>query len=144
VILWQCVLLTTNSFSAQARGSEVWTYQKLFDKADIVIIGRSLSTEDTQEITALEKVYDVVGLSSTISVRLVLKGDPDLASVVLHHYRRKKYEPPPESLSLVRFKSNQARYLMFLKREKDGRYAPVSGQVDPALFSILKVEGIAD
>ena len=34
--------------------------------------------------------------------------------------------------------------LLFLKKEADGRYAPVCGQNDPGLFSVLRLEGIAN
>src|SRR5260221_611500 len=35
-------------------------------------------------------------------------------------------------------------YLLFLKKEADGKYAPVCGQNDPGLFSVLRLEGIAN
>jgi hypothetical protein len=35
------------------------------------------------------------------------------------------------------------RFLLFLRREADGRYCPVSGQTDPTLFSVVKLEGVA-
>ena len=31
-------------------------------------------------------------------------------------------------------------FLMFLTKEKDGRYVPVTGQVDPALFSVIELK----
>ena len=35
------------------------------------------------------------------------------------------------------------RFILFLKLESDGRYAPVSGQTDPALFDVVKLNGMA-
>jgi len=46
--------------------------------------------------------------------------------------------------SLASFDAKEhTRYLLFLHREADGRYSPVSGQTDPAFFSAVKLEGIA-
>ena len=36
-----------------------------------------------------------------------------------------------------------AKFLLFLVKEKDGRHAPVTDQVDPAVFSVLKLNGAA-
>jgi ankyrin repeat protein len=86
----------------------------------------------------------VVGLSSEFDVSLVLKGDSSLKSLVVHHYRLAK----PEVLmmnapSLIAFDPlARARYMLFLKREPDGRYAPL-GQMDPGLSSILQLKGSA-
>jgi len=43
---------------------------------------------------------------------------------------------------LVQMRSNPC-YLMFLVAEPDGRHAPVTGQTDPATFSILEARGFA-
>jgi|ERR1043165_8339732 hypothetical protein len=116
----------------------------MFDAADVVIVGKPNSTVDTDEKRELSGVQ-TIGQSSEISVRLVMKGPKDLKKITLHHYR----EPgPPLALfgdNLLRFDPKKyERYLLFLKLESDGRYAPVTGQTYALRGSVLKLEGTAD
>ena len=72
-----------------------------------------------------------------------MKGGKDIRTLVLHHYR---LEDPKTAVwnapALAAFDPNDYhKYLLFLKKEADGRYAPVSGQTDPTMFSIIKLEG---
>jgi hypothetical protein len=85
---------------------------------------------------------EVVGLSTEFQVRLVLKGDKGMNKFVLHHYRLKHEEPTINGPQLVVFDSKvwSRPYLLFLLRERDGRYAPVTDQTDPALYSIIQLE----
>ncbi len=78
-----------------------------------------------------------------------MKGDKTLKTIVLHHYRLK--DPtriPPNGPDFVSFKppfdlEKSERFMLFLKRESDGKYAPVSGQIDPALWDVVKLSGMA-
>lgn len=83
----------------------------------------------------------VIGESTEFQVGVVLKGDQNLKSYVLHHYRLAN--PSGVGLNgpvLVSFDSKpRGHYLLFLTHEADGRYAPVAGQVDSAK-SIFKLE----
>jgi hypothetical protein len=124
------------------------TYQQMYDRADLVAIGRPISTEDTAERGRLPggpTSWEVVGLSTEISISLVLKGDKSLNRFTLHHYRQA--DPGQELMDGPNFvtfsKKGSKAFLLFLKREPDGRYAPVSGQEDPALFAITELNGKA-
>jgi hypothetical protein len=81
---------------------------------------------------------------------MVMKGDKSLNKLVLHHYRLRN--PPLDDPNavlvngplLASFNPKQnTRFLLFLHRQSDGRYSPVSGQYDPAGFSIVKIDGLA-
>jgi hypothetical protein len=137
---------------AQARLMTPWSYQELYDKADLVIIAKPISTQDTAEKTTLPNIapdVHVVGLSTEFEISVVMKGDKNLKKITLHHYRladpNEQFDNGPNlvSFDLPKNQSISTRFLLFLRLEKDGRYAPVSGRTDPALFSVLKLGGIA-
>ena len=130
-----------------ARLMKAWTYQEMFDKADLVVIAHPSATKDVPEKSATpdRPMWDVVAQETEFKIGLVTKGDKNLKQLVLHHYRLSKpQEPLINGPSFVSFnpKTYQS-YLLFLKKEADGRYAPVCGQSDPAIFSVLKLEGSA-
>jgi hypothetical protein len=84
------VLLLAAATLAKARISEAWTYQRLYDSADLVVVGVVTSTIDTSEATVLPYLHPdvhVIGESTEFHVGVVLKGDKSLKSYVLHHYR---------------------------------------------------------
>jgi hypothetical protein len=142
------LLILATAFMAQARFMRAWTYQELFHQADLVVIAKPVSTQDTDERTVLPQIapdVHVIGQSTAFDISVVMKGDKSLKKFVLHHYRLAN---PKELLingpSLASFHPKPyTRFLLFLHREPDGRYAPVSGQTDPTLFSILKIDGAA-
>lgn len=141
---------------AQARTMKLWSYQELYDKADLVVIAKPVSSVDTAERTELPTMkIPVVGLSMEFDIRLVMKGDKDAKKVTLHHYRvadpNRPYLNGPSLVLIdngpnsVSFDSRHPeRYLLFLHREADGRYSPVSGQVDPWPYSVQKLNGFID
>jgi hypothetical protein len=142
------LLILTTALLAQARLMRYWSYQELYDQADLVVIAKPISTQDTTEKAVLPNTspdLHVVGLSTEFDIRVVMKGDKTLKKCVLHHYRL----PNPKEMidngpMLVSFDPKQhTRFLLFLHREADGRYSPVSGQTDPALSSVQKLEGAA-
>ena len=72
------------------------------------------------------------------AVQAVLKGEKkDLKELVLYHLREPAAEgdaPAVNAPMLVTFDAKgKRRYLLFLKRDADGRYASVTGQTDPAI-----------
>jgi hypothetical protein len=132
---------------ADGRIAQSWTYQEMFAKADFVVIARFVSTEDTNERTVLKEnlaePVDVIGVVSQFDTCLILKGPKDVAKFQLHHYR---LNGPPVSNgpALVRVNpGRQPAFLLFLVKESGGRYAPVTGQTDPAAFSVLELNGAA-
>ena len=133
---------------AQAREMTSWSYQELYDQADLVVIAKPISTQDASEKAVLPNIspdVHVVGLSTEFAISVVMKGDKRLKECVLHHYRLTN---PKEMMingpMLASFDPKQhTRFLLFLHQKADGRYAPVSGQTDPTMFSVQKLEGAA-
>lgn len=123
-----------------------WTWQELYDQADFVVVAKPAATVETKEVSALPNILpkvDVAGVSTEFDVSLVMKGAKETKKIVLHHYRLREDVLMLEGPNLAAFDPKQiTSYLLFLKREEDGRYAPVSGQTDPTYFSILKVYGM--
>jgi hypothetical protein len=120
-----------------------WTYEELFSKSDFVVIAKPISaTHDTDERTNLPELAPstpAIGVVTDFQTVLVLKG-PKQGRFVLHHYRL------PESdvaiingPVLVAFNPGHHEYLLFLVRERDGRFAPVGGQTDPGAFSVKQL-----
>lgn len=111
----------------------------MLDKADLVVVAKPTSTKDTSETTILATA-NVVGIETEFSVRAVLKGSQDVEKLVLHHYRfgaNNHLFDGPRLFDPSVFGS----FLLFLKREPDGRYAPVNGQENPDGTSIQKLAG---
>lgn len=131
-----------------ARIVYTWTYQEMFDKADLVVIARYVSTKDTRERTTLEDIeppIQGIGLVSEFESRLVLKGPKDITKFRLHHYRIENPELIANGPRLVTIEPGRhPTFLLFLIKERDGRYAPVSGQTDPAAFSVVELTGGAN
>jgi hypothetical protein len=145
------VLIIVAGVAATATGrlsGKDWTFEEMFDKADLIVIGKPISTEGTRERTVLTDISPparVVGLSTAFEVRLVLKGDRKLKRFVLHHYKLEHEEPMSNGPALVMFDPNQSgAFLLFLVKEPDGRYAPVTGQTDPGYYCIIELKTEAE
>ena len=143
-------MILAPAMATQARIVRAWSYQELYDQSDLIVIAKYISSERTAEQWVLPNISpntDVVGLSSNFSVFLVLKGDQSLKSLVLHHYQLKTPVsadiPVINGPMLASFDSDKLakQFLLFLRRESDGRYAPVSGQTDPRDTSIFRLAG---
>lgn len=122
----------------------------MFDKADLVVVAEVVSSKDTEERSTLQDLephVDVIGLVTEFKRRLILKGSQSVKTFQLHHYRFQLEDEKlaANSPNLVEFSGQQHQvFLLFLVKERDGRYAPVTGQTDPALFSVLELQGAAD
>lgn len=151
------LIVATLSFcaapSSHARLFNIISHQELFDKSDLIVIARPVTkTADTKERTYFENIVSVdkegkrsrvvaIGVETTFSISLVIKGDHASDRFTLHHFR----EPPPapgefpamNGPMVVSFDPTDPQthrdVLLFLVREKDGRYAPYGGQTDPVL-----------
>ena len=124
-----------------------WSYEEMFEQADLVVIAKPVATKETAETNTLPDIrpdIKVIGLATEFEVRTVMKGNVT-NRFVLHHYRfAETHEAMPMDPHLVSFDAaKQNCFLLLLTRESDGRYAPVSGQTDPGVFSVLKLEGFA-
>jgi hypothetical protein len=140
------LLLVALPVFVSARLMQAWTYQEMFDTADLVVIARPIATKVTAETPILPRIPNIklTGLETEFEVSTVMKGAKK-DKFVLHYYR---FANPNELLingpSFLAFiPARQERFLMYLVKERDGRYAPVGGQEDPALISVLKLDGIA-
>ena len=142
------LLLIALPVFVSARLMQAWSYQEMFDKADMVVIAKPTATKDTAETNILPNIgpdIKVKGLATDFDVRTVMKGDRT-NRFVLHHYRlAKTNELMLNGPNLVGFDlAKHESFLLFLTKESDGRYAPVTGQTDPGLLSVLKLDGIAE
>ena len=118
----------------------------MFNKADLVVIARVVATKDTDERSTILTI-NVIGVVTEFRTHLVLKGNQNIKTFQLHHYRvasKADLETVANGPSLIRFSFEHPAFLLFLRREPDGKYAPVTGQEDPASLSVLELTGGAD
>ena len=143
-------LLLTTVFLAQARViAHWWSHQEVYDKADIVVVAKPTAMHETSEKTGLPDCSncEVIGLYTDFDISLVMKGDTNLTKLTLHHYREVPRPPNVVEIGAPHLASfdpkSPTSYLLFLHRDSDGRYSPVSGQTDPTMFSIFSLGGHA-
>jgi hypothetical protein len=141
------LLLAATTFVADARFINSPDLRAIDKTMDIIAVAKPVSTIDTDEQTNLPHIspdVHVIGLSSVFEVIFVLNGDTNLTKLVVHHYclaSQNQLQMMMNAPDLVSFNpKDSTRYLLFLRRESDGRYAPFD-QVDPAVTSILKLNG---
>lgn len=131
-----------------ARITRAWTYQEMFDDADLVVIARSTSTKDTDERSKVLEDIPVVGVLTEFQTLLILKGSKEIKVFTLHHYRLASVDDRNivNGPGLVDIQIDPHRihtFFLFLRREKDGKYAPVTDQTDPANTSVIELQGAA-
>jgi hypothetical protein len=134
--------------SVSARLAESWSYEEMFSKADFVVIARRIATEDASERTTLsdtKPVINVIGILTKFESLLVLKGGKDVKEFRLHHYRFESEVSKSlvDAPNLVEFSWEHPTYLLFLMKELDGMYVPVSGQTDAGAYAVLELKGDA-
>ena len=139
-------LLSLSPVATFAYNVPTVSYQDLFTKSDFVVIATPKSSRDTSEQMTMKSVNPpvrVIGVTTEFRTLYVLKGSKR-SRFKLHHYR----EPVSKSgvviggPYLVTFSPEEnKRYLLFLVRESDGRFAPVWGQQDPAGISVQEISG---
>jgi hypothetical protein len=142
--------IASGSTLVTARLVRPWTYQEIFDKSELVVIATFVSTRDTDERNILRDLtppVKVVGVTTEFETRLVLKGPQNVSRFQLHHFR---FEDPAQATwvdapQLIRLPTptrdgvhyaGHETFLMFLRKEQDGRYAPTTGQTDPATLAV--------
>jgi hypothetical protein len=148
---------------ADARLIESWSLQRIKDTAGLVLVGTVASTGHWHE-----KLEDPLfgehleGRLTTFDVGTVFKGDVPTKQIELVHYQVKDGGLIDNGPLLASFRKTGRRleiesvdgvkekahvlegtphYLLFLKKRGDGKYEPVSGQIDSAL-SVRKLSGI--
>jgi hypothetical protein len=142
-----------------ARPVESWPYDKLMKKSDLAVFAEALKTEPASD-TPPEHHWPrkFVAQNTTFQVKYVLKGKAQKGQIKVLHFRfggQKEDIAPQDVLgdiiingpNFVAFRTKAVgttgrcwkpvrpapEYLLFLRRLKDGRYEPVSGQIDPVL-----------
>jgi hypothetical protein len=141
------VLLLVSAGIISARPVNYLSFQERLDKSDLIVVAKPISTQEKAEQAVSPDFAPgtVVGLSTEFEVSLVVKGDKSLKRIVLHHYKfaKPEYEDPVDGLGLVSFDpAKKKSYLLFLKKEADGRFAPINGQLDPDLCGVRPAENI--
>lgn len=125
-----------------------WTQKELLKEAEVAVIATPIEVEETKDVVNLRKLrgndVDVVRLETKFKINLVLKGDVDAGKeIVISHFKIKKInesvvENPPQLVEFrvkvisIQFEKERKvveppDYLLYLKKDKDGRYVPVSG-----------------
>ena len=135
------LLILLLSPMAFARFHENWDYDKMTKQADVIVIAiAEVATHDTAERTTFPNCFDAadgspapaVGVETTFKVLSVLKGDMKAEIFVFHHLRDPQTIPANNGPCVVSFEPKEKKtFILFLKRESDGRYSSVTGQTDP-------------
>jgi ankyrin repeat protein len=138
-----CLIFGAATFTALAPLLSIRPYEELYNMSDVVVVAKPLATKDTDEKTTLRTRIQIVGVSTEFQIIAGLKGAASLKQLTVHHYRFASPDDAPmvNCPNLAWFDPKKStRYLLFLQRESDGRYAPFD-QDDPALTSLLALEG---
>jgi hypothetical protein len=135
-----------------ARSERHWNYPEMFEKSELVVLANWRSAQNTDERSILPNTKTkVVGVNTVFEAGLVLKGPKDGNKIALHHYKFQEEGDAfryfsPQLLRIIEPVNHDGRYapgggqfLLFLVREPEGRFAPVTGQTDPAISSVLRV-----
>ena len=134
-ILILCAVLGASATS-DARAMKSWSYAEMVEKSDIVVIasvGKTTLTVSNEAIPNMGITGTRIATEATIVA--TLKGKPPKA-ITLHLIAMKGSAMPANGPNLIVFDSRPGvQYLMFLVKDKDGEYVPVTGQTDP-VFSI--------
>jgi hypothetical protein len=137
--------------SALARPIREWTQQELFDEADVVLVVTAGEPRKTDNSDGFLPEY-LQQYESELEVKSVLKvkdEEPafkkvlDKKTIKFVHFRYRQDSKLPlangpsfavmGTTSLANGKPTRPpQYLLYLRRRKDGRYEPVSGNMDPA------------
>ncbi|HEX2746358.1 MAG TPA: hypothetical protein VHM91_00055, partial [Verrucomicrobiales bacterium] len=139
-------LLTSLTDNSSARLMRTWSKQELLDKSDLVVIATPVSSTNTGEPVSLPETPAALatGVNTKFKVSLILKGPEEIREITLHHAR--PADPPGVTINgplLASFDGAvKQSWLLYLVREKDGTYAPVSGQTDPALQAIVAANSV--
>jgi hypothetical protein len=124
-----------------AREYLAWSYQELYDRADVVVIAKPLKTKTTEERRTLASA-SVNGVLTEFKVETCMKGGTNFSSIVMHHYELGKDSVVFNGPGLIAFdtkESANSSYLLFLAKESDKQYVPVAGQTD-AILSVFRLD----
>lgn len=154
-ILSASIICLGAATSSHARLIEDWSYDRLLNTADVVVIATVIGNKEWTEPIELPLFADALeGRLATFKVEAALKGKNPGDKIELIHCRLKEdvsVENGPllaefrqkgrllhiEAVDGVRGKRTEQeatpQYILFLKARTDGRFEPVAGQVDSSL-----------
>jgi hypothetical protein len=139
-------LLLMLPFPSSAWISTRWTYQAMYEKADLIVIAKPLSISQSDEMTSLPNVGPKMRffeLNTAFAVSIALKGTTPKKLELRHVKLANPEQFALAGPSLVQFDPAQRHsYLMFLSLDPGGSYSPVTGQTDAAA-AIIKLKGSA-
>lgn len=134
--------------AVQARQIEDWPYERLFAEADLVVIAKATSSEDTDDKLEAEgwDAADFAGQNTKFEIQSTLKGAIDKKTIQVLHFRAAEgrlFQNGPLFVAfrhgdlIMKWKDGNVatpiEYLLFLRKRDDGRFELVSGQIDPDL-----------
>jgi hypothetical protein len=146
-------LIAIAAAPAFARLIESWPYERLFKEADLVVIARvERATETKERLSPADWKVEFIGQETVFTVQTILKGKvKDGRKLPVLHYRLPDDVLIENGPLLVSFRAEplvlkgvvngkafkttvgSPEYMLFLRVRPDGRFEPVSGQIDPAL-----------
>ena len=136
--------LIAASLSVHAQIGRIWSFEELRAESDLVVIATKGTTREIGKSTLMSS-FPVIEVSTDFKVVLTLKGDV-VEILRLRHYRwdRERLAPGfvvvngPNELSFSPSGGRSPDYLLFLKKDADGSFSPVSGHTFPGngVFSL--------
>ena len=130
-------VLTSTVAPADARLMRAWGYADLTANADLIVIATTVKTTTSKTLEVLPGIssdnapVEALRVATELRVVATLKGKAGV-TVVLHHDALAYAGVMVNGPGLVTFDPQaHKQFLMFLRRDKDGEYSPVSGQTDP-------------
>jgi len=152
LLVLPAVWLSWHADMASGRLVEPWSYEKLLNESDLVVIADAKKTEDTtdkpRDPLFKPDLDHIIGRTSTLEVKGTLKGKAPGAEIKVLHFRLMEEWSIINGPSLVAFRTkpveikhdghseswhSRCEYMLFLKARKDGRYEPVAGQYDAGM-----------
>jgi hypothetical protein len=89
-IVWAVVIASASIWATRSAGRQIepWPYDKLFNKADFVVIAKVQSVEDAgKDVVDKPPFDDLIGVLTTFKVEHVVKGDLKDKKLSVFHYR---------------------------------------------------------
>lgn len=120
------------------------SHSNLLERADVVVTATFVKTDETEERRRIGP-HDAQRILSSFRIDSVLKRKSARPEIVVGHYRQPPSNSPFDAVrlttqhfSFIAFSDPNEKYLIYLKKQKSGAYAPVTGEIDPQ-FSFWKL-----
>jgi len=156
-------LLLMTAAGLQSRMIRFWSYAEMLKASDLVVIATPLSNTMTKDVFD-GKTGGYVGIDTGFEIKQAIKGDIAGGKFTVLHFKHDPHSGWADGMEVVLFRlkgitmdvisvqkegaprdNDKAHislpapdYLLFLKKRDDGRYEPVTGQMD-AMESVREV-----